>query len=273
MKISSRGELIELIEKKAIKTELVKKDKNKTMFYTVIYNKRNDEFYRITWGHISQEHGQDIVYCNENIENVKLHPETGKFLTKEEIIYEDQYAKDDLIPQKISEFVKDKSDEKHLIFKGGLKNKFKTFYSNDLAKEHLISKTSKNFLKGKSLLYVSNYDSDFELEELQKSFEKAVVEGKDKAKYPKDVKSHSMFISLINHGDPGFTIKNAILEYLNEEGKNIDLDLVVIDYLVLEENTEDAEKRILEEHRVLNEMREYLGFKIIIRTVYKKTDI
>ena len=84
MKIKSRGQLIDLINKKGVETTLVSIGKDKKELHTIIHCKKNNEFYRIVWGEIRGDGDVFHLWYENEIAKVKLNHETGKWMTKDE---------------------------------------------------------------------------------------------------------------------------------------------------------------------------------------------
>lgn len=292
MKINSRGELMEIINKSAVRTELVKEDDNKKLFHTTILLTRRDEFYRIVWGEVQKEDGTKMIHFKEDVEKVSWHSLRKMFLTKEEIHDFNENRNEISIEEGLEDFALKGGTQ--LTYNGNVLNKFTTDDSSDFSviagragtgkSLYSVKEAGKEIAKGKNVLYISA-EEEFEeiIPKLLSASSYYLRKGKDVdenslddvAKFVHSIKTEEELAKCVEEisGDtvlPNIKIVNSYVideQFIFKEMKRFveeyqKLDLVVIDSLTLP-NSGNL-KPVLERYKKLDEYRRIFGSKIIV---------
>lgn len=284
MKIKSRGELLEIVNNKSIKTEVVKESKNKKLFHSIVYNKDNDQFYRVVWGEIKNSDKGSILHYNEVAEKVVLHDESGLFLTKEEIHNYNENHNKDIIKNEINDFVDNGESYDRLIFTSGLKNSFKHENEDNVkvvcgrtgvGKSFYVAReVAKAIKEKKNVLYFSTDENVTEVakkiflsmdetlyDKITDKTHKFTYEETDRLSKAQSVENVNVKIYYNNSLTDEYILRK-MTEFVEEIGK---LDLVVIDSLQMGASFNDR-KGIVKAHEILDEYRQGFGCKMLVTT-------
>lgn len=285
MTIKSRGQLIDLINKKGVETTLVSIGKDKKELHTIIHCKKNNEFYRIVWGEIRGDGDVFHLWYENEMAKVKLNHETGKWMTKSEereMIDENERLINATIDEMELYTIRD-----NLVFVNGINknldervNKVQVVggAAGTGKTLHVIKEVAKAIKEGKSVLYFSTEESSKEIIKLlirvmaPEVYEKYVRGVPLTDEESEELNEITEFISnskLIIE-DNNLVDNNYIIDRMEEiaESEN-GLDLVVIDHLKLFPGKHNHQA-VVSIHEMMDMYRIKLGCKVIITTQLDK---
>lgn len=284
MLISSRGQLIELINTKGVETYPIHADDDRKVLNTIIHCKKNNEFHRIAWGEVKDENDMLHLWYDEEVKKVKLDRGSGFWLTKEEMKEAIEKRTKSEIGANIKEVslynVKD-----NLVFINGLNTELKEedgFNSVQVVggaagsgkSEYVLREAAKTIKKDESVLLFSTDETPQQIikrlvrilaPNAYRKFEKRALMDSDDL-----IELNEALQLLLNSKltiENNYLIDdNYILNKMEEIADSEDgLDLVVIDYLRLGIGTENHQA-IIGIHEKMDVFRQKLGCKVIITT-------
>lgn len=235
MKIRSRGELMELIEKCGIRTNLVNETKSVKVFHTIIRIKKRDLFYRLVWREILQN-DEIVIQYEENVEIVYWHTPSKAFMTKSEIHYYNENRPEINISEGISDIERSKF-KGDLLLKGNVVNSFSkgAFKRQSSMKStgsslYLIKKAAEALSKNKNVLFIST-------ENFPKTIHDNILKGLD---FLEENEKSKISEKDLEHLDEHIN-NTEILEHEEQEDYNIKVvgdkkELVDLNYIFREIN-------------------------------------
>lgn len=280
MKIRSCGELIELIEKCGIRTDLVNETKSVKVFHTIIRIRKRDLFYRLVWREILQNDEVMIQY-EENVEIVYWHTPSKAFMTKSEIHYYNENRPEINISEGISDIGKSKF-KGDLLLKGNVVNSFSKGAFKRLSPMkstgsslYLVKKAAETLSKNKNVLFISTENVPKDIHDnILKGLD--FLEEKEKSKISeKDLEhldEHINNAEVLEDGDYNIKVVgdkkelvdlNYIFREINEffnEHKKIDLVIVELGELYFDSQEEGYK----EFYNLLDSYRRNYGTEIIV---------
>lgn len=285
MKIKSRGQLIDLINKKGVETTLVSIGKDKKELHTIIHCKKNNEFYRIVWGEIRGDGDVFHLWYENEMTKVKLNHETGKWMTKDEereMINENERLVNATIDEMELYTMRD-----NLVFVNGINkdldervNKVQVVGGAAGAGKtlHVIKEVAKAIKEGKSILYFSTEKSAKEVIKLligvmaPEVYEKYVrgvpltdEESEELNEITELISNSKLIIE-----DNNLVDNNYIIDRMEEVAESENgLDLVVIDHLKLSPGKHNHQA-VVSIHEMMDMYRKKLGCKVIITAQLNK---
>lgn len=281
MKISNRGELVELINSQGVETYPVKSKTGTRMVNTVIYNKYKDKFYRLEWGEVADSDQVYHLWFNEEAEEVYLNKSRWKdgWFTSDEIskIDSEECQKRGVLD--MSEYllhnvennlvdVSEDLDFDNLKIVGGRAGKGKTHYA--------IIKTIEAIANGESVLFFSTENN---ADEINRRIVKVLSETRalshitDK-EFANDEDKMAMIDSFINEAkltidNNDLMDNNYVVNKMKSHAKTkVGLDFAVVDSLKVvtynnELNNCDAFAEI---NNRLEDVSNELGCRVLITT-------
>lgn len=277
MKIKSRGQLIDLINKKGVETTLVSIGKDKKELHTIIHCKKNNEFYRIVWGEIRGDGDVFHLWYENEMAKVKLNHETGKWMTKDE--EKEMVNKNERLVNATIDEMELYTMRDNLIFVNGINvdldervNEVQVGEATDTKTLHVIKEVAKAIKEGKSVLYFSTEESAEEIIKLligvmaPEVYEKYVrgvpltdEESEELSEITELISNSKIIIE-----DNNLVDNNYIIDRMEEiaESEN-GLDLVVIDHLKLSPGKHNHQA-VVSIHKMMDMYRRKLGCKVII---------
>lgn len=277
--ITSRGQLVNLINQKGVETYVHLLETGKKILHTIIYDKKYNEFYRVEWGEIKDGDNITHLWYKENPVNVKFDKYSAKWLTKEE-----RKAKRNLS-------ISGEEDPERFIMKDGLifingetrnlkeekgYNKVEVV-AGEAGKgksEYAFNKVAEALKKNKSVLF---FALDAPKEEITRRIFRSLIPeiySKFEKKLPledSEVKELNEAVYLLENAkltiDENFTANdNYILSKMKSHAKGEDgLDLVIVDSLKIS-TSDESKKAVLSIHERMDLYRQELGCKVIITT-------
>lgn len=284
MKITSRGQLIELINKKSVETYPVKTDDDRKVLNTIVQVKKTKEFYRIAWGEVKGDNDVFYLWYDEDAEKVELDKETGYWLTKEEKKSSIEDRSKNTVGLNIKEIalynVKD-----NLLFingintepekKDGVNNVQIVAGKTSTGKsEYVFREIVEAIKRDESVLLFSTESEKKEVikrlvriiaPEAQRKLERQIDMNE------KDLKDVADALHLLENSkliiDDNYLIDdNYILNKMEEVANSEEgLDLAVVDFLQLSNGNKNR-KAIISIHEKMELYRKKLGCKVIITT-------
>lgn len=286
MRIESRGQLIEAI-KSSVETRDLKTEGSKKTSESIIYNNKEDRFYRVSWGEVKSGENNYYLWYDENPEIVTFDEDTSLWLTKEEKKESIENRSKSRIGEGITD-IKWGDVEKGLVFINGLRSD-NIDYKNGINKvqviggrtaqgktNHVIEETIEAIKKNESVLYFALEDNAQDI--VRKIARKFIPEVIDKLDRKKGVliteeekrsfeetleliSSSSLIIDNTHPMDENHMIKRMEEVSKSEKG----LDLVVIDFLQLAHNRSNV-NGIIALHDIMETYRKEFGCKVLITT-------
>lgn len=281
MKINSRGQLIELINKDSLETFPVETDGDKKVLNTIIFNKKNNEFYRIVWGEVKDENNVYYLWYNEEVEKVVLDKSSGTWFTKDEKKKSIEDNNENTIESSIKQFalynVKDK-----LVFINGMYADSKELDTVEVIagrtasgkSEHVLREVVKAIEKDQSVLLFSTENNAKEVvgrliriiaPEAYRKLERGLDMTPEDTKQIEDAQDFLSKSKLVI--DNNYLVDdNYILDKMEEVSNSENgLDLAIIDFLQLSPGNVNH-KSIIGIHEKVDIYRQKLGCKVIITT-------
>ena len=283
MHISSKGDLIKLINEFAVETFPVNSSEGTRIFNTIIQNKE-ERHYRLKWGEVADENMIEHLWFEKKLDEVFLNSSevAPGWKTKKEIAelkltesrLMDIYQMNDCILYNVEKNilgVKNPTDWKddNLTLVGSGPGGGKT--------EYAIGETARAILDNKSVLFFSTSNKAEEVErrllrtmtlKVHDKFENrktiAVEDISKLSKASKVIKDAKLII------DDTFLINDKYIErkMLEVSKSKNGLDLVVIDYLqmVLSDNGLNNYDEVVRVHKSLDRIASKLGCKVLVTT-------
>lgn len=283
MHISSKGDLIKLINEFAVETFPVDSGEGTRIFNTIIQNKE-ERHYRLKWGEVSDDNMIDHLWFEKDLDEVFLNSSeiAPGWKTKKEIAklklaesrLRDIYQMNDCILYNVEKNivgVKNPTDwrDDNLTVIGSGPGGGKT--------EYAIGKTARAIINNKSVLFFSTSNSKEEIE--RRLLRTMTLKVHDKFENRetiavKDISELSEASKVIENAkliiDDTFLIDDKyIARKMREVSKSKNgLDLVVIDYLqmVLSNNGLNNYDEVVKVHKSLDKIASELGCKVLVTT-------
>lgn len=264
LNITSRGQLVDLINRYELETERTSSEEGTKMFRTILHWKDEydkDRFYQVKWGEVRDIDNYYHLWFNDKLEEVYPSEwETGWY-TKEEVRkinmsqvmgWEASKIETRILLDKVSKSLVVGKDINGIIFDrvesvGGLTGSGKTEYALIKAIEKLLSKGS--------VLYFSTETSKKDIvKRTSRLLDKSMVE------QPEEILNNPDFVII-----DGIELDDS---YILKKMEEINADLVIIDVLQMVSSSDGLNNslKILDIHRKLDRAAIDLDCEVLVTT-------
>lgn len=257
MKITSRGELVDLINKSAVETYVVKSEPGVKIMNTIIYDKKKDKHYRIKWGEISDKNGTHHLWYEEKAVPVFLN----RSLKQNGWCAKDEFNEvEEGVDLREHEFYRVEKNIIDPIIDNSYNLENVTLWGTKAGQgktQYALSKTAEKMIEGKTILYFSTDESAKDVVRRLKKILEDLGENVEEIFARSNVKVYD-----------GYEIdSNYIIKKMKEESQQGQLDFVVIDHLYLNPTgIGNNYKKVVEIHNEMDKWAVQLGCEVLITT-------
>lgn len=269
-KITSRAQLVEMINN-CVETYAGDIKKDLKTLYTIIFNKKNREHYRIEWGEVKDPSGAFHLWFKPDLICVKFDSKTAKWLSASERREERKRVeeKDGIVKL-----------EDGLLFINGETRNINEASFNEVEvvggpvgsgkSNYVYKQAAKELKKGNRVLMFALEDATSEVHrriiravefELYGKIEKGLELTEDELLKIEDAKT--LLSNLVIYSS-NLIETNYILSKMEEEHNKKELSLVIVDSLHLVQDSTESVQSIEKLHSYMDKFRQELGIKVIL---------
>ena len=269
-KITSRAQLVDMINN-GVETYAGDIKKDLKTLYTIIFNKKNREHYRIEWGEVKDPGGIFHLWFKPDLVCVKFDSKTAKWLSSSERKEERKKVeeKDGIVKL-----------EDGLLFINGETRNINESSFNEVEvvggsvgsgkSNYVYKQASKELKKGNRVLMFALEDAISEVHrrivralefDLYEKIEKGLELTEDELSKVEDAKA--LLYNLVIYSSSSIET-NYILFKMEEEHNKKELSLVIVDSLHLVQDSVQSVNSIEKLHSYMDKFRQELGIKVIL---------